>query len=109
MLEETGCDGVMVARAAKGNPWLFRQIKAYLKDGTLLPPPSFDEVKTMMLRHARMQAEYKGEYTGIREMRAHISWYTAGFPNSSRFRAAVNRVETLSELETLIEETFGTL
>lgn len=107
MLEETGCDGVMVGRAAKGNPWLFRQIQAYLEDGTLLPPPSPDEVKTMMLRHARMQVEYKGEYIGIREMRAHISWYTAGFPGSSRLRAAVNQVETLSELEVLLQERFS--
>ncbi|MCD8012857.1 MAG: tRNA dihydrouridine synthase DusB [Lachnospiraceae bacterium] len=106
MLEETGCDSVMVGRAARGNPWLFHRIRAYLEDGTLLPPPTHDEVKAMMLRHARMQAEWKGEYIGIREMRSHISWYTAGFPNSSRLRAAVNQVETLTELETLLEERF---
>ncbi len=106
MLEETGCDGVMVGRAARGNPWLFHRIRAYLEDGTLLPPPTHDEVKVMMLRHARMQAEWKGEYIGIREMRSHISWYTAGFPNSSRLRAAVNQMETLTELETLLEERF---
>ncbi|MCD7743747.1 MAG: tRNA dihydrouridine synthase DusB [Lachnospiraceae bacterium] len=106
MLEETGCDGIMVGRAARGNPWLFHQIQAYLEDGTLLPPPTHDEVKRMMLRHIRMQVAFKGEYTGIREMRSHISWYTAGFPNSSRLRAAVNQVETQTELETLLDEQF---
>ncbi|MCD7885470.1 MAG: tRNA dihydrouridine synthase DusB [Lachnospiraceae bacterium] len=106
MLDETGCDGVMVGRAAKGNPWLFGQIQAYLADGTLPAPPSAAEVKAMMLRHARMEVSFKGEYTGIREMRAHISWYTAGFPNSSRLRAAINQAETYAELEGLLNEKF---
>ncbi|MCD7956467.1 MAG: tRNA dihydrouridine synthase DusB [Lachnospiraceae bacterium] len=106
MLDETGCDGVMVGRAAKGNPWLFGQIKAYLDNGTLLPRPSSEEVKAMMLRHAQMEVAFKGEYIGIREMRAHISWYTAGFPNSSRLRAAVNQVETFAELEYVLNEKF---
>ncbi|MDD6615457.1 MAG: tRNA dihydrouridine synthase DusB [Lachnospiraceae bacterium] len=106
MLDVTGCDAVMIGRAARGNPWIFRQVSEYLTTGILLPPPGQQEVLEMMLRHARMQLEYKGEYTGIREMRKHVSWYTAGFPNSSRLRAAINMVETYEQLETLLRMYF---
>ena len=102
LLEQTGCDGIMVGRGARGNPWIFREIKAYLEKGELIPRPSKDEIKSMMLRHARMQIEYKGTYTGIREMRKHISWYTAGFPGSAKLRGAINLVETYEELEQLL-------
>ena len=103
MLEETGCDGVMVGRAARGNPWLLGRIARYLEDGELLENPSPEEVKTMILRHARMQLEYKGEYTGMREMRKHEAWYTAGYPRSSKLRQAVNGLESLNQLEELLE------
>ncbi|HIT66732.1 MAG TPA: tRNA dihydrouridine synthase DusB [Candidatus Merdisoma merdipullorum] len=103
MLEETGCDGVMIGRAARGNPWIFRQIKEYLENGRLTDPPSLAEIHEMMLRHARMQVEYKGDYTGIREMRKHISWYTAGLPHSARLRARINSVESLKEMEELLQ------
>ena len=103
MLEETGCDGVMVGRAARGNPWLLGRIARYLEDGELLENPSPEEVKTMILRHARMQLEYKGEYTGMREMRKHVAWYTAGYPRSSKLRQAVNGLESLNQLEELLE------
>ena len=106
MLEETGCDGIMVGRAARGNPWLFHEIDTYLKTGELISRPGRDEVKRMMLRHAKMQIEYKGEYIGIREMRKHISWYTAGYPNSSKLRNAINMVGTYEELESLLAERF---
>ena len=106
LLEQTGCDGIMVGRGARGNPWIFREIKAYLETGELIPRPSKDEIKSMMLRHARMQIEYKGTYTGIREMRKHISWYTAGFPGSAKLRGAINLVETYEELEQLLEQRF---
>ena len=106
MLDETGCDAVMIGRAARGNPWIFRQVSEYLDTGKLLPLPGQQEVLEMMLRHAKMQLEYKGEYTGIREMRKHVSWYTAGFPNSSRLRAAINMVETYEQLETLLRTYF---
>ena len=102
MLEETGCDGVMVGRAARGNPWIFRQIREYLINGREEPKPSLEEVRSMMLRHARMQVEYKGDYTGIREMRKHVSWYTAGLPHSARLRARINSVESLKELEEIL-------
>ncbi len=103
MLAQTGCDGVMIGRAARGNPWLFKQIAAYLRDGRTLPAPSMEEKKKMILRHAALQLEVKGEYTGVREMRKHLSWYTAGLPGSARLRGAVNQVESFAELEKLVE------
>lgn len=107
LLAETGCDGIMIGRAARGNPWLFHQIRVYLETGVMEPRPGFDEVRQMMLRHARMQIDYKGDYTGIREMRKHISWYTAGYPHSARLRAQINSVESFEELEELILTRIG--
>ena len=103
LLQETGCDGVMIGRAARGNPWLFRQIAAWLEDGTVLPEPSTAEKKEMILRHARLQLEIKGEYTGVREMRKHFSWYTAGMPGSARLRQSINLAEHFAEIERLVE------
>ncbi len=74
MLEETGCDGVMIGRAARGNPWIFREVTAYLENGRKEPRPEAEEVKDVILRHAELQTRYKGEYIGIREMRKHIAW-----------------------------------
>lgn len=107
MLEETGCDGVMVGRAAEGNPWIFREISHYLDTGELLPRPSLEEVKEMILRHASLQLEYKGEYTGMREMRKHVAWYTAGFPHSARLRGAVNEIESMEQLMVLLDAWNG--
>ena len=102
MIEETGVDGIMIGRAARGNPWIFGQIRDYLKTGVLPKKPTLEEVRDMMLRHAKMQLECKGEYTGIREMRKHVAWYTAGYPNSARLRAKINEVESFEELEKLL-------
>lgn len=103
MLEQTGCAAVMIGRAARGNPWLFRQAAAYLRDGTILPGPDREERKDMILRHARLQLDAKGEYTGVREMRKHVSWYTAGMPNSAKLRQSVNLAETFAQIEELVE------
>mgnify|MGYP004660063643 CR=1 FL=1 len=103
LLTQTGCDGVMIGRAARGNPWIFSQVAAYLEDGTLLPKPDIEEVKKTILEHARLQLETKGEYTGIREMRKHVSWYTTGYPNSARLRQVVNLTESIEELCALVE------
>ena len=103
MLEQTGCDGVMIGRAAQGNPWLFREIRHYLETGEELPRPSMDEVKEMILRHARLQVEYKGPDVGMREMRKHVAWYTAGFPHSAKLRSEVNAVGALEELGELLQ------
>lgn len=103
LLVQTGCDGVMIGRAARGNPWLFKQIAAYLKEGHTLPPPTMEEKREMILRHAALQMEIKGEYTGVREMRKHLSWYTAGLPGSARLRGSVNQAESFAEIERLVE------
>ena len=100
--KETGCDVLMLARGARGNPWLFRQIKEYEETGEYSEKPSFDEVAAMILRHTKLQIEYKGEYLGIREMRKHVGWYTAGYKNSSSIRRKVNEVESYEQLEQLI-------
>ncbi|MCH5333967.1 MAG: tRNA dihydrouridine synthase DusB [Agathobacter sp.] len=103
MWEQTGCDGFMIGRGAQGNPWIFRQILHYFKTGEHLPRPDMEEVTEMILRHAGMLLDYKGDYTGIREIRKHAAWYTAGFPGASKLRDAVNRVESLDELRALFE------
>ena len=102
LVEETGCDGIMVARGAKGNPWIFKQITHYLETGELLPRPSVEELKAMILRHGQMMMEFKGELAGMREMRKHVAWYTAGYPNSAALRNEINSVATLEELTELI-------
>ena len=104
MMQHTGCDGVMIGRAARGNPWLFHRVAEYLETGKLLDKPSGKEIKAMMLRHARMQVACKGDYTGIREMRKHISWYTTGLPGSAKLRGKINSVESLQEMEELLQE-----
>ncbi len=101
MKAETGCDGFMIGRGAQGNPWIFAQILHKLETGEDLPRPTMEEVVEMVLRHARMQIETKGEYIGIREIRKHAAWYTAGYPNSSRLRGQINEVENYDQLKQL--------
>ena len=103
MMRETGCDGVMIGRGAQGNPWIFSELRAYEETGAIPKRPSMEELKSMMLRHARLQMEYKGEYLGIREMRKHVSWYTTGLPNSAKLRGEINAVESYEELERLLD------
>ena len=103
MFAQTGCDAVMVGRAARGNPWIFSQIRAYVIDGVKKPRPDKEEIRQMILRHGRLLVEYKGEYTGMREMRKHVAWYTAGMPHSAGLRRQVNTLETYEQLEQLME------
>ena len=103
MFEQTGCDAVMIGRAARGNPWIFSRVRAYIIEGKHLPAPDKEQIKQMILRHARLQVEYKGEYTGMREMRKHVAWYTAGLPHSARLRREVNQLEDYGQLEKLLE------
>ena len=98
MMRETGCDAVMVGRGSRGNPWIFRELNHYFETGEKLPRPGFDEIKEMILRHTRLQIEEKGEYSGIREMRKHVAWYTAGMPHSAALRRNVNSIGTYAEL-----------
>ena len=103
MQQETGCDGLMIARGAQGNPWIFAQINHFLETGEELPKPSAKEMVDMVLRHAKMQIAFKGEFTGMREMRKHAAWYTGGYKHASRLRSLLNEVETYEQLEELLE------
>ncbi len=104
MFETTGCDAVMIGRGSRGNPWIFKQISEYLKNGTLIPKPDVNEVCDMILRHANMLIEAKGEYIGIREMRKHFAWYTAGMKHSAALRNQVNLTESYEQLEVLVDK-----
>lgn len=104
MRKTTGCDGVMIGRAAQGNPWIFSELLEYERTGNLPPAPDRKTVRDTMLKHARLQMDFKGEYLGIREMRKHIAWYTKGMEGSAKLRDKINRVETYEELGQLIEE-----
>lgn len=106
MLEQTGCDGIMIGRGAKGNPWIFSRILHYLETGKILPNPSVREIKEMILRHGSLLAEDKGEFTAMREMRKHMAWYTAGLPHSAALRNEINLVETLEGMAGLLERYF---
>lgn len=102
MIEVTGCDGIMIARAVRGNPWFFRQVKEYMASGTLLERPNFKEVSEVILRHCDLMLKYKGEVVGMREMRKHVAWYTSGFRGGAKLRNEVNLVETKEQLEDLL-------
>lgn len=102
LVRRTGCDGIMIARGAEGNPWIFSEMIHWEETGELPPRPDEDEIREMMLKHARLQLEYKGEFCGIREMRKHVAWYTKGLKGAARLREKVNAVESLEELENLL-------
>lgn len=104
LLEETGCDAIMVGRGAQGNPWIFKRILHYLQTGELLPEPTAEERVDKALRHARMLMDYKGEYIGIREMRKHMAWYMKGLPGAAELRGKLNSTVTLEEMEILLRE-----
>lgn len=99
LLEATGCDGIMVGRAAKGNPWILKQIEDYLSEGIMPEPVPKEEIRQTILEHAELMTEYKGEYIAVREMRKHVSWYTAGMQDSAKFRGKINAMETMEELK----------
>ncbi len=105
MQKETGCDGVMIGRGAQGNPWIFRELLEYERTGKLAERPSVQLIRETMLRHARLQIEFKGDYLGIREMRKHVAWYTKGLKGSARLREAINQVESYEELEKLLNNS----
>ena len=102
MIQTTGCDGIMVGRGARGNPWIFNRINHYMETGEILKRPSLEESREMILRHARLLIEYKGAFTGIREMRKHFGWYTAGYPHSAALRNEANLIESYSHLEEIV-------
>ena len=102
MRKQTGCDGVMIGRGAQGNPWIFHELLVYEETGQIPERPNIQQICDTILRHARLQIEFKGEYLGIREMRKHTAWYTKGMTGSARLRDMVNQVETYEELEALL-------
>ncbi|MBR5360464.1 MAG: tRNA-dihydrouridine synthase, partial [Lachnospiraceae bacterium] len=107
LMEQTGCDAVAIGRASRGNPFIFREIKEYLVTGVSYPRPDRQEVLDTILEHARLQLQYKGEYIGVREMRKHVSWYSAGMPGGSKLRGLVNSMETMEDIEAVVREAFG--
>lgn len=106
MLEQTGCDGVMVGRAVRGNPWIFRQILHFMETGEVLSQSPAAEIRETILRHAHMELQLKGEYTAVREMRKHIAWYTTGYPNSAALRRSINEIESFEELQQAVKNIF---
>lgn len=107
MFEQTGCDGIMIGRAARGNPFIFGQVAHYLETGEIIDKPDRATLCDTILRHASLQLQYKGEYTAVREMRKHIAWYTVGLPNSAKLRQKVNEMETMEELEKSVRDIFS--
>ena len=108
-LEQTKCDGLMLARGVRGNPWLFAEIKQALMqydagEEIQISKPQLSEVVEMIRRHGRMQVEYKGEIMGMREMRKHVAWYTTGYPHSAAIRREANFIETYEQLEKLCDK-----
>lgn len=104
MMEQTGCDGVMIGRGAQGNPWIFRELLEYERTGQIPERPTKKQIRETMLRHARLQIAFKGDYLGIREMRKHVAWYTKGLEGSARLRDDINKVDSYEELEELLKE-----
>ncbi len=104
MMEQTGCDGVMIGRGAQGNPWIFRELLEYERTGQIPERPTKEQIRETMLRHARLQIAFKGDYLGIREMRKHVAWYTKGLEGSARLRDDINKVDSYEELEELLKE-----
>ena len=103
IIEETGCDAVMIGRACQGNPWIFKAL-TMADEGLSYEDPTIEERKKMILLHGRMLIECKGEYIGIREMRKHAAWYTQGLPGSAKLRGRLSEMVSFDELERLINE-----
>ena len=106
MMEETGCDAVMIARAARGNPWIFGEVLTYIEEGRIRERPPRREIVRMILRHAQMLCDCKGERVGMREMRGHAAWYLSGFPGAARVRGQISRISTLDELQILLAREY---
>ena len=102
MLDYTGCDAIMIGRAAQGNPWIFKRVVHYLETGEILEKPSINEKIDVAINHLHMLVEYKGEYIGIREMRKHLGWYIKGMPKSSEMRVIINGIEDSKKMEELL-------
>lgn len=104
LVQTTGCDGIMIARGAQGNPWIFSEMIGKEKNGVTPPRPDKEAIRNMILRHSKLQIQYRGEFAGMREMRKHVAWYTKGLTGAADLRHRVNETETLDELMMLLEE-----
>lgn len=104
MFNETGCDFIMVGRAALGNPWIFRELLAFWKGEEIPAKPTLNEKKDMMIRHLNDMCELKGEYCAVREMRKHVGWYLKGFHGSAAFRGRINEINDLTQLREAIKK-----
>jgi len=109
MLEETGCDAVMIGRACLGDPWIFRRVVHYLETGELLPMPSARDKLEMAVRHLRMAVDFKGEYQAVREMRSPIAWYLKGVPRANRLKQVIQRLESAALVEEALVEHLDSL
>jgi tRNA-dihydrouridine synthase B len=109
LVKQTDCDGIMLARGAKGNPWIFSQIKEYFSTGIIKPKPDINEVIQMILRQARLAIEYKGEFTAMNQMRKHIAWYVSGYPNAAKLKNKTSYINTYEELEVILEKYLETI
>ena len=102
--EVTGCEAVMVGRAAQGNPWIFRQLTHYLRTGEILPGPTMEERKEIIIRHLDMLLKFKGDYVGPREMRKHATWYTRGIKGNAELRVQFNKAESREDFLRILEK-----
>ncbi len=107
MLDETGCDAVMVGRAAMGNPWVFREITHYLETGEEHPGPTPKEKADVIYEHAVLLGEIMGEEHAMKHMRKHTAWYVKGMPGRAAIRKAVNSLTTLAGLRQMLKEYLG--
>ncbi len=104
MLEYTGCDAIMIGRAAEGNPWIFKRVISYLQDGIMLDEPTYKERLDMARRHLDMLVDFKGEHIGVCEMRKHLGWYIKGLPHSAEMRVVINTAATCERMHKVIDE-----
>ena len=105
MFDETGCDGIMIARGAQGNPWIFKEIISYLNEGTFLEKPDVNEKISLILRHLELAVKYKGEYVAVREMRKHISWYLKGITGVAKIKEIINQEKELEKVKEILNKT----
>ncbi len=106
MFEKTGVDGVMIGRAAIGNPWIFERVRYYLETGKKLPEVSIEEKLKIIKEHFLLEIKEKGEYTGIREFRKHLAYYTKNLPNSSVFRSKINMLDSKESILKELDDFF---